>query len=167
MQYPKGRTDDYITPLYAWEQIKQFIPVNNALGTPTVIWEPFYCDGSSGENLRSLGFEVIHTDEDFFQSNHGDVIVTNPPFSKKQAVLKRLKELGKPFILLMPAYVLSSVYWRETIRDEQFLLLIPPKRIEFLTRDERGVLVNAGRPSFDCFYYCVNISKSQNVLLFI
>ena len=55
MQYPKGRTDDYITPLYAWEQIKQFIPVNNALGTPTVIWEPFYCDGSSGDNLRSLG----------------------------------------------------------------------------------------------------------------
>ena len=159
MQYPKGRTDDYITPLYAWEQIKQFIPVTNALGTPTVIWECFYCDGSSGENLRSLGFEVIHTDEDFFQSNHGDVIVTNPPFSKKQAVLKRLKELGKPFILLMPAYVLSSVYWRETIGTKQFLLLIPPKRIEFL-RDERGILKPAGRPSFDCFYYCVGLNKS-------
>ena len=146
MQYPKGRTDDFITPLSAWEQIKQFIPADK------VIWEPFYCDGSSGENLRSLGFEVIHTDEDFFQSNHGDVIVTNPPFSIKQAVLKRLKELGKPFILLMPAYVLSSVYWRETVGTQQFISLIPPKRIEFL-RDEGGVLVNAGRPSFDCFYY--------------
>ena len=165
MQYPKGRTDDYITPLYAWEQIKQFIPVTNALGAPTVIWEPFYCDGSSGDNLRSLGFEVIHTDEDFFKSNHGDVIVTNPPFSIKQAVLKRLKKLGKPFILLMPSYVLSSVYWRETVGvSVQFLLLIPPRRIEFLTRGE-GVLKPVGRPSFDCFYYCVGLSKSGVIFL--
>ena len=64
----------------------------------------------------------------------------------------------------MPAYVLSSVYWRETIGTHQFILLIPPKRIEFL-RDEGGVLVNAGRPSFDCFYFCVGLSKSGVVFL--
>ena len=46
--------DDYMTPKYAWDNIRHLIPVDK------VIWEPFYGDGKSGEYLRELGFEVIH-----------------------------------------------------------------------------------------------------------
>ena len=54
--------DEYMTPKYAWEQIKQFIPRNK------IIWECFYGDGKSGEYLKQItGNEVIHTNTDFFE----------------------------------------------------------------------------------------------------
>ena len=79
--------DDYMTPKSAWENIKQFIP------TDKVIYEPFYGDGKSGEYLRQLGFTVIHEPIDFFENDLGDIIVSNPPFSKTKDILKRLKDL--------------------------------------------------------------------------
>ena len=53
--------DDYMTPKYAWENIIDYIPKDK------VIWEPFFGDGQSGEDLKSLGFEVIHEPEDFLR----------------------------------------------------------------------------------------------------
>jgi hypothetical protein len=87
--------DDYMTPKYAWENIKDYIPKDK------VIWEAFYGDGKSGEYLRELGFNVIHNDNDFFESNEGDIIVSNPPFSDKNKTINRLKELDKPFIMII------------------------------------------------------------------
>ena len=52
--------DDYMTPKKAWEDIKHLIPPNK------IIWEAFYGDGSSGNYLKELGFNVIHNDIDFF-----------------------------------------------------------------------------------------------------
>ena len=77
--------DDYMTPKYAWENIKQYIPKKQ-------IWEAFYGDGKSGEYLKELGFDVIHEPIDFFEEDRGEVIVSNPPFSKSKEVFERLKE---------------------------------------------------------------------------
>ena len=64
-----------MTPKSAWEHIKDYIPKK-------VLWEAFYGDGDSGKYLRELGFTVIHEPIDFFTENRGDVVVSNPPFSK-------------------------------------------------------------------------------------
>jgi len=48
--------DDYMTPKYAWENIKDYIPKDK------IIWEAFMGDGKSGEYLKDLGFNVIHND---------------------------------------------------------------------------------------------------------
>ena len=69
--------DDYMTSKYAWEWINDVIP------NDIVIWEAFYGDGESGAILTNLGFNVIHEEIDFFTNNVGDVIVSNPPLSKK------------------------------------------------------------------------------------
>jgi hypothetical protein len=53
--------DDYMTPKYAWENIREYIP------TDKVIWEPFYGNGESGKFLEELGFEVIHKPVDFLK----------------------------------------------------------------------------------------------------
>ena len=82
------KTDNYRTLKENWELIKEYIPKDKE------IWEPFYCDGSSGQDLRDMGFDVHHEDEDFFEHDHGDIVVSNPPFSKKREVLKRLKALN-------------------------------------------------------------------------
>jgi len=102
--------DDYMTPENAWINIKDFIP------TDKIIWEAFYGDGKSAEYLEKLGFKVIHNQNDFFESNEGEIIVTNPPFSKKKEVLIRLKELDKPFILILPASTITTQYIRELFK---------------------------------------------------
>ena len=78
--------DDYMTPKYAWENIQQYIPKDK------IIWEAFMGDGKSGKYLEELGFNVIHNDNDFFENNEGDIVVSNPPFSKSKDILNRLKE---------------------------------------------------------------------------
>ena len=93
-----SNNDEYYTPKKAWEQIKQFIPKDK------IIWEAFGTNPSihSARYLRELGFNVITTDEDFFEEDKGDIVVSNPPYNKKeklkQKVLERLVSLNKPFI---------------------------------------------------------------------
>ena len=66
------------------------------------LWEAFYGDGTSGYHLAALGFDVIHEDLDFFTHDLGECVVTKPPFSELPRVLARLRELDKPFVVIMP-----------------------------------------------------------------
>ena len=90
--------DDYMTPFSAWEDVSPYIPRHLTL------WEAFYGDGTSGAHLTGLGFDVIHEDLDFFTHDIGECVVTNPPFSELPRVLARLRELGKPFVVIMPCF---------------------------------------------------------------
>jgi len=151
--------DDYMSPKYAWENIQQFIPKDK------VIWEAFYGDGNSGDHLKELGFKVIHEEVDFFENNLGDIIVSNPPFSKSKDVMKRLKELDKPFILIMPSQKINTSYMREYFKgDKKLQIIIPRKRIHFIK------LVNGVVPdnwknatAYDCFYYCWKIGLEKDI----
>jgi hypothetical protein len=119
--------DDYMTPKSAWEAIVNYIPKTK------VIWEAFYGNGQSGKYLSELGFTTIHEDIDFFENNKGDIIVSNPPFSKVKEVLTRVKELDKPFIFILPCSKINTQYVRTLFKDETEALqiIIPRKRIQF------------------------------------
>lgn len=150
--------DDYMTPNYAWDNIKHLIPKNK------VIWEAFYGDGKSGDYLSSLGFQVIHEPIDFFDNDLGDIIVSNPPFSKTKEILKRLVELDKPFILILPSSKINTSYMRDLFKNNDLQIIIPRKRIHF------EKLINGERPegwknacNFDCFYYCWKINLERDI----
>jgi len=150
--------DDYMTPKYAWEHIKQYIPENK------VIWEAFYGDGSSGEYLKELGFDVIHEPVDFFENDLGEIIVSNPPFSKVKEIMKRLDILDKPFIIILPSSKINTSYFRAW-KDKNIQIIIPKKRIHF------NKLVNGEKPdnlknacNFDCFYYCYKINLPKDII---
>jgi hypothetical protein len=100
--------DDYMTPLHAWEDIKQYIP-------KVKIWEAFYGDGESGKYLTEIGFDTIHEERDFFTEppHEWDMIVSNPPFSQVKEVMKKLSEYDKPFIMIMPSSKINTSYFRE------------------------------------------------------
>lgn len=144
--------DDYMTPKSAWENIKEFIPKDK------VIWEAFYGDGKSGEYLTELGFNVIHEPIDFFESNEGDIIVSNPPFSKSKEVINRLKELDKPFIIILPCSKICTQYFR--FMKNEIQIIIPLNRIQFIKNGNE--LQN--KCNFDCFYYCYKIGLEHDIV---
>jgi hypothetical protein len=151
--------DDYMTPKYAWENIKHLIPKNK------VIWEAFYGDGKSGSYLRELGFDVIHEPVDFFENNLGEVIISNPPFSKSKEVMKRLKELGKPFIIILPSSKVNTFYFRDNFMNCGLQLIIPRKRIHFEKQIEGKTPENwKNACNFDCFYYCYKIGLENDIV---
>jgi len=144
--------DDYMTPKYAWENIQKYIPKDK------VIWEAFMGDGKSGEYLKELGFDVIHNDNDFFESNEGDIVVSNPPFSKGKEVITRLKNLDKPFIMILPSSKINTQYFR--LFKNEIQIIIPTKRIQFVKNGNE--LQNSC--NFDCFYYCYKMNLKKDII---
>jgi len=139
--------DDFSTPLHAWKDIEKYIPKDKS------IWCPFYMNGE--HTLQQLGYDIIHEDEDFFENNKGDIVVDNPPFSKKKEVIKRLIELDKPFILIMPVSTLCYQYFKPL--KDNIQIIIPPKRINF----DKSLKSSA---SFDCLYYCFKMNLEKDII---
>jgi len=149
--------DDYMTPKYAWDNIKQFIPHNK------IIWEAFYGDGDSGKYLTELGFNTIHEPVDFFKNDLGDIIISNPPFSKSKEVMKRLEELDKPFIIIMPSSKINTSYFR-TWKNKNIQIIIPIKRIHFIKKINGVIPTNwKNCCNFDCFYYCYKMNLEKDI----
>lgn len=151
--------DDYMTPKSAWENIAKYIPKDK------VIWEAFYGDGVSGKYLKELGFNVIHEPIDFFESDEGDIIVSNPPFSIIKDILPRMKELGKPFILILPSQKLHTSYFRKLFaNDKDLQLIVPFRRIEFLKMKDGKPLKANGHCCFDCLYFCWKMNLESSLI---
>ena len=152
--------DDYMTPKYAWENINQYIPKDK------IIWEAFYGDGTSGTYLEELGCkDVIHKNIDFFKNDCGEIIMSNPPFSLTKKIMARLKELGKPFILIMPSSKINTVYMREQFMNCGLQIIIPKKRIHFTKLVDGKVPENwKSACNFDCFYYCYKMNLPRDIV---
>ena len=96
--------DEVYTPFYAVEPLLKYISKDKT------IWMPFDEEWSAFYQLFSEhGYNIIRSSlkdgKDFFQyepKEHYDVIISNPPFSKKDLILKRLNDLHKPFAILLP-----------------------------------------------------------------
>ena len=140
--------DDYMTKKSTWKSIAKFLPKD------FIIWEAFYGDGTSGEHLRALGFQVIHKNIDFFDSDEGDIIVTNPPFSQAKAILKRLKLLNKPFLIILPISKLTRKYFQSLFPDIQ--LIIPKSRIQFVRKDKNNC-------NFDTAFFCWKMNLENDI----
>lgn len=153
------RPDDYMTPKTAWENINHLIPKDK------VIWEAFYGDGKSGEYFKELGHKVIHEPIDFFENDLGDIVVSNPPYSKTPKIMERLKSLEKPFILILPCSKLTTQYMRRIFSgDNELQIIIPRNRIHFI-KHVNNKPVDGWKDScyFDCFYYCYKIGLPNSI----
>jgi len=149
--------DDWMTPKSAWENIQHLIPRQQ-------IWEAFYGNGQSGSYLKELGFDVIHEDEDFFEYNKGDLVVSNPPFTRVPEVLERLVALNKPFILIMPSSKINTQYFRKLFTNKGIQIIIPRKRIQFDKMVDGEMVEGKKACNFDCFYYCWKIGLPQDII---
>jgi len=131
----KGAFDELYTPEIAVEMLIPYIPKDY------VIWE---CTAIKESQIVKVlikhGFQVITShiseDENFLNYEpkvHYDMIITNPPYSLKDAFLQRGFELRKPFMYLLPLTALegdkrSKLYQKYG----NIQLLIPNKRFNFI-----------------------------------
>lgn len=158
----KDKVDDgYNTPHHCFEDIKDFIKNREKL----VVYEPFILNNkysTSKASLISLGFKkvIAETTYDFFEMYDKfdyDIIISNPPFSIKQKIFKKIKEINKPFILIVPVSIITKKYFMDNFKDD-FQIIIPKKRIQFIKDD-----VQLDRCWFDCVYICFKMNLEKDI----
>lgn len=126
------KNDNYETPPNAFEMLLPYID------TSLVIYDPFYCNGLAKHFLNNIGYKnVIHNDEDFYTNwnrHEFDVIISNPPYSCKVQVFKKLYEIDKPFAMLVPVSTITTNFLQNIFKYdlEKIGMIIPPKRIHFI-----------------------------------
>ena len=149
-------SDEYYTPREAILPIIKYIDRGNK--PQYTIWCPF--DTVESEYVKCIqeaGHKVIcsHIDngQNFFEyepMEHYDYIISNPPFSIKDDILKRLSELGKPFAILLPLPTLQGQKRFEYLKDTQALIF--DKRINFYTDIEHKNMAKG--VAFASIYIC-------------
>lgn len=147
-------SDEVYTPAYAVKPIIKYIKQSD------IVWCPFDLEDSEYVKLiRQNGNQVIAThidnEQNFFEyepKKKYDVIISNPPFSIKDDIIKRLYELNKPYAILLPIPSLQGQKRFPYMKDCQALIF--DKRINYYTdlekkETQKGV-------SFGSFYLCRN-----------
>jgi hypothetical protein len=146
--------DHWNTPETVWESIAHLIPKK-------VIWEPFLLKNETSTSvacLKKLGFEVIgDSGSDFFETNCGEVIVSNPPFSIKKKIFERLAVLDKPFMLVVPVSILTKQYLN-CLNKTKLQIIIPAKRIHFIKGNDE-----TKRCWYDTLVVCYKIGLEKEI----
>ena len=143
------KRDEYYTPKILVEPLLDYIPKDK------VIWCPFDTENSEYVLVfKENGYKVIHShieeDKDFFTytpDESFDIIISNPPFTKKLDVLKRLYEMNKPFCLLLGLPILNYQVIGNFFLDKELQLLIVDKKVSF----------DGNTCAFNSSYFCYKI----------
>lgn len=150
-------SDECLTPRYAVE------PLLNQLAYRKNIWCPFDKDDSMYVRVfRNNGFKVVNTHidngQDFFKTEcppDTDVIISNPPYSCKDAVLERLYDIEKPFAMLLPVQAVQGIKRVNMYIENGLQLLCFDRRVNFYTKGE----LDGWKPSnhFASAYFCYQV----------
>ena len=132
-----NKNDEYYTPDYAIEPILEYIEPNS------IIWCPFDQKHSNYVKVLSKEGHIVinsHLDDggDFFKyfpKEHIQYIISNPPYSLKYEVFKRLFDLSIPFAMLVGLDgIFGSKNRFNLFANNSFEVLYFDKRIEFYSR---------------------------------
>ena len=154
--------DEFYTPVYAVKPILKYLKNNST------IWCPFDTSESNFVKLlKKEGHNVINTHieegKDFFENDiNCDYIISNPPYSMKTEVLKRLFELKKPFAMLVGVVgIFESQKRFEMFRDNKFEIMYMNRRVSYFKsfEDQKPSL----NPPFSSVYICSNILPEKIV----
>ena len=141
--------DEYYTPPILVKPIIKYLKPNST------IWCPFDTENSEFVILlKEAGHKVIYShiayDQDFFNyepDEDYDYIISNPPFTRKLDVFKRLYELKKPFAMVCGLPILNYQEIGNFFLDKDLQLLIVDKKVSF----------DGHTASFNNSYFCNGI----------
>ncbi len=158
--YSKGDNDECYTPSYAVSPILEFIPKDK------IIWCPFDKKESQFVKQISCINEVVysHIDngEDFFEyePENWDIIISNPPFTKKRRYFERALSFNKPFALIMSNTWLNDAAPKQLFKDKDLQLLMFDKRMKFISPDGR----DNSKITFSSSYFCYDFLPKQIIM---
>ena len=153
-------SDEVYTPAYVVKPLLKYLDMYYHPEHTITIWCPFDKEDSEYVKIfRAEGYKVIATHIDngqnFFYyepSEFYHFIISNPPFSCKDDIIKRLYELNKPYAILLPIPALQGQKRFQYMKDCQALIF--DKRINYYT-DPNKKEIQKG-VSFGSFYLCRN-----------
>ena len=164
-------SDEVYTPEYAVKPLIKYIKnyAERNWKEVVTIWCPFDMEYSKYvQVLSKLPYvKVIYTHIDngqnffFYEPEEPyDLIISNPPFSQKDNILKRLAELNKPYAMLLPIPTLQGQARFPYMKDIQYLGF--DKRINYykdisMTKTQDGV-------SFGSCYLCKNFLPKDLII---
>jgi len=174
----KSNDDEYYTPESAIQLLKPHIEHMQG----KTVWEAFGRDFNyieSPQYIRKMGFEVIANGDNFWKHQHGDFVVSNPPYSDfvngkkvkrgmgKYSVIKRLCDLNKPFCLLMPTTFMQTKKFKMLVDTYgKFQMVMPSVKIQFYkynsTTKKKYV---PGKCNLYTCWYCWNMNLEQDFIM--
>lgn len=163
-----NKNDEWYTPSYAVEPIAQVLKQRPFTCKQKILC-PFDKQNSNFVTvLENAGFLVEHShiDEgkDFFSYTKEDVkdfdfIISNPPYSLKLSIFRKLFELEKPFAMLVGvAGLFDSKERAEFFSMNQVELLYLTPRVQYFCPTFNGKIAN---PPYQSAYVCRNLFKNQ------
>ncbi len=153
-----GRSDQFQTPPEALNVLIPFLRLNKFKR----IWECAWGKGNLARDLRRNGFDVKGNSKWNFLERADmdyDCIVTNPPYSIKDKFLEKCYKLNLPFALLMPLTALEGKKRGGFYRKHGIQLIIPNKRINFITPSGKG-----SGAWFQVAWYCWKLNLPKDLM---
>ena len=152
--------DEVYTPFYAVEPLLEFVPKDK------VIWCPFDEEWSAYYQMfTENGYKVIRSsigdNQDFFTYEPDelwDILISNPPFSKKDKVLERAFSFNKPFALLLPANSIQGKKRFEIFRNEIQMLAFD-RRVDYHTNGNMKDYTKGNH--FGSAYFCRDLLSTK------
>ena len=160
LMFSAGGNDECYTPDYGVTPILEFIPADK------IVWCPF--DTIDSEFVKQISltnpvvFSHIVAGQNFFtyEPPEWDIIISNPPFTKKRSYFERALSFNKPFALIMTNTWLNDSAPKQLFKDKDLQLLMFDKRMKF---NQPGEIDNS-KITFSSSYYCWNLLPQQIIM---
>lgn len=146
-----GANDECYTYRYAIEPLLEYLePFRNK-----IIWCPFDTEKSEFVKVfQENGYNIIYSHIDYgqdfykYEPEKWDILISNPPFSNKTEMFKRVISFKKPFAILMSIAYLNDGIAAKIFKNIDLQILSFDKRMEFKNQP------NDKKINFLAAYFC-------------
>jgi hypothetical protein len=167
-----GKSNECYTRLIEAEKLVNHI--EKYIDKSKIIWSPFDKETSNIViALKNKGYNVINTHielgQDFLNyipDFKFDIMISNPPFSKRTKFFNKLNSYNKPYIMLQPIMFFNNGSMiKELIKDsDEYRFIMPNNRMGFITikgKEYKG----ESSASFYSFWLCKGLKFGNNTFI--
>jgi hypothetical protein len=166
-----GQANECYTRMCEAEKLINFI--NDYDFKNKIIWCPFDTEKSNIViTLKNNGYKIkyshIDTGQDFLVYNpefEFDIMISNPPFSKRTKFFNKINSFEKPYIMLQPImYFNNNSMIRELIKNsDRYRFLMPENRMGFIVKFGKEYIEKDKTTSFYSFWLCRDLFLDKPV----
>jgi hypothetical protein len=162
--------DECYTTKSEAEKLCKYLTDNKMISKDLIIWMPFDNELSNiYKSFEKNGYKIelsnLELGLDFYnyEPKKWDIIITNPPFSKRTNLMKRLVGFGKPFIILQATQFFNNQFCVNMLSKHDFKFILPSCRMNFLTynKEKNRVISSKNGTAFYSFWLCHKIGLSK------